>query len=83
MQIIEFYNQLLKFIINLLRALPLFYGQFNRATEAVIRAIVTKLRTKFTLFDIKPSIRRELTEENIAALSACVNDDHQLSIREL
>ena len=52
-------------------------------TEAAIRAIVTKFRTKFTLLDIKPPtrLRRVRTEENIAALSAGVNDDHQLSIR--
>ena len=48
-----------------------------------IRAIVTKFRTKFTLLDIKPLTRlhRMRTEENIAAVSASVNDDHQLSIR--
>ena len=56
-----------------------FYVQFNRPTEAAIRAIVTKFRTKFTLLDIKP--RRVRTEENIAAVSASVNDDHQISIR--
>ena len=44
---------------------------------------MTKFRTKFTLLDIKPPIRlrRVRTEENIAAVSASVNDDHQLSIR--
>ena len=64
------------------RALLLFYGQFNRPTEAAIQAIVTKFRTKFTFLDIKPPIRlrRVWTEENIAAVSASVNDDHQLSI---
>ena len=41
------------------------------------------LHTKFTLLDIKPPTRlsRVRTEENIAAVSACSNDDHQLSIR--
>ena len=40
-------------------------------------------RTKFTLLDIKPPtrLRRVRTEENIAAVSANVNDDHQLLIR--
>ena len=44
-----------------------------------IRVIVAK----FTLLDIKPPtrFRRVRTEENIAAVSASVNDDHQLSIR--
>ena len=44
---------------------------------------MTKFRTKFTLLDIKPTtrLRRVRTEENIAAVSASVNDDHQLSIR--
>ena len=65
------------------RALLPFYGQFNRPTEAAIRAIVTKFRTKFTLLDIKPAtrLRRLQTEENIAAVSASVNHDHQFSIR--
>ena len=60
-----------------------FYGQFNRPTEAAIQAIVTKFRTKFTLLNIKPAtrLRRLQTEENIAAVSARVTDDHQLSIR--
>ena len=57
--------------------------KFNRTTEAAIRAIVTKFCTKFTLLDIKPPtrLRRVRTEENITAVSAIVNDDHQLSIR--
>ena len=44
---------------------------------------MTKFRTKFTLLDIKPStrLRKGRTEENIVAVSASVNDDHQLSIR--
>ena len=44
-----------------------------------IRAIVTKFRTKFILLDIKPPtrLRRLRNEENIAAVSASVNDDHQ------
>ena len=60
-----------------------FYGQFNRPTVATIRAIVTIFRIKFTLLNIKsPSrLRRVATEENIAAVSASVNDGHQLSIR--
>lgn len=60
-----------------------FYGQFNRPPEAAIRAIVTKFRIKFTLLDIKlPSrLRTVQTEENTAAVSASVSDDHQLSIR--
>ena len=55
-------------------ALLQFYGQSNRPTEAAIRAIVTKFRTKFTLLDIKPPTRlhRLQTEENIAAVSASV-----------
>ena len=63
------------------KVLP-FYGQFIRPTEAAYRAIVTKLRIKFTLLDIKPAtrLRRVRTEDNIACLSASVNDDHQLSI---
>ena len=62
------------------RALLPFYGQCNRPTEAAIRAIVTKFRTKFTLLAITPPthLRRVRTEENIAAVSASVNDDHQL-----
>ena len=64
------------------RALLSFCGQFNRPTEAAIPAIVTKFRNKFTLFNFKPStrLRRLRSEENIAAVSASVTDDHQLSI---
>ena len=59
-----------------------FHGQFNRETEAAIRAIVIKFRTKFALSDIKLTrLRRVRIEENIAAVSASVNADHQLSIR--
>ena len=63
-------------------ALLPFYDQFNRLTEAAIRAIVTKFRTNFILLDIKPltRLRRVRTNENVAAVSASVNDDHQLSI---
>ena len=83
LQIIEFYYQNACSVKKVHRALLPFYGQFNRPTEAAIRAIVTKFRTKFTLLDIKPParLRRVRTEENIAAVSASVNDDHQLSIR--
>ena len=44
-----------------------FYGHYNRTTEAAIRGIVTKFRTKFTLLDIKPPTRlcRVRTEENM------------------
>ena len=47
------------------------------------RAIVTKFRNKFTLLDIKPPtrLRKAQTDENIAAVWASVNDNHQLSIR--
>ena len=43
----------------------------------MVSLIVTKFRTKFTLLDIKPPtrLRRVRTEENIAAVSASVNDD--------
>ena len=56
---------------------------FNRPTEAAIRATVTKCRTKFTLLDIRPPtrLRRVQTEENVAAVPASVNGNHQLSIR--
>ena len=52
-------------------ALLPFYGQFNRPTEAVIRAIVTKFRTKFTLLDIKPPTRLRRR----VAISASVNSN--------
>ena len=44
---------------------------------------MTKFRTRFTLLDIKPPtrLRRVRTEENLAVVSASVNDDRQLSIR--
>ncbi|XP_054734725.1 uncharacterized protein LOC129242188 [Anastrepha obliqua] len=83
LQIIGFYYKNACSVKKVYRAFLPFYGQFNRPTEAAIRAIVTKFRTKFTLLGIKPPmrLRRVRTEENIAAVSASVNDDHQLSIR--
>ena len=46
---------------------------------------MTRFRTKFTLLDIKPAtrLRKVRTEENIAAVLATINDDHELSIRLL
>ena len=65
LQIIELYYQNAGSVNKVNRALLPFYGQFNRATEATIRAIVIKFRTKFTLLDIKPltRLRRVRTEE--------------------
>ena len=78
LQIIEFYYQNACFVKKVHRALLPFYDHFNRPTEAAIRTIVTIFRTKFTLLDTKPPtrLRRLRTEENIAAVSASVNDDH-------
>ena len=83
LQILEIYYQKACSVKKVHRALLPFYDQFNRPTEAAIRAIVTKFRTKFTLMDIEPPtrLRRVRTEERIAAVSASVNDDHQLSNR--
>ena len=82
LQIIKFYYQNACSVKQVYRAL--LYGQFNGPTETAVRAIVTKLRFKFTLFDIKPStrLRRVLTEENITTALASVNDDQQLSFRK-
>ena len=79
LQIIEFYYQNACSVKKVHRAFLPFYGQFNRPTEAGIRAFMTKFHTKFTLQDIKPPtrLRRVRIEENIAAISSCVNDDHQ------
>ena len=80
---IEYYYQNACSVKKVQRALLPFYMQFSRPTEAAIRAIATKFRTKFTLLDIKPStrLRRLRTEANFADVSPRVNDDHQLSIR--
>ena len=51
LQIMEFYYQNACSFKKVNHALLPFYAQFNRPTEAAIRAIVTKLRTKFTLLD--------------------------------
>ena len=85
MQIIEFYYHNACSVEKVHRALIPFYGEFNRPTESAIRAIVTKFHTKFTLLDIKPPtrLRGVRTEENIAVVPASINDDHQLSMREL
>ena len=80
MHIIEFYYQNVCSFEKVHRALLPFYGEFSRPT---IWAIVTKFRTKCILVDIEPPtrLRRVRTEEIIVAVSASVNDDHQLSIR--
>ena len=83
LQIIEFYYQNSCSVKKVHLALLPFYGQFGRASEAAIRSLVTKFRTKFTLLDIKPPtrIRRVRTEENVVAVSASVVADRELSIR--
>ena len=60
LQIIEFYYQNACSVKKVHRTLLSFYDQFNRPTEAAIRAIVTKFRTKFTLLDIKPPSERRI-----------------------
>ena len=57
LQIIEFDYQNACSLKKHDRALLPFQGLFNRPTEAAIRAIVTKVRTKFTLLEIKPATR--------------------------
>ena len=76
LQIIVFYYHNAFSVKKVNRALLSFYGQFNRTTEADTRAIMTKFRTKFTLLDIKLPTRLHIvrTEENIAVVSASVND---------
>ena len=56
-QRIEFYYQNACSVKKVHRLLLPFYCQFNRPTEAAIRAIGTKFRSKFTLFDIKQPTR--------------------------
>ena len=57
-QVIEFFfYQNARSVKKVHRALLPFYGQFNQPTEAAIRAILTKFRTKFTLLRIKPPTR--------------------------
>ena len=70
MQIIEYYCQNAYSVKKVHRALLPFYGQFNRSTEAAIR---TKFRTKSTLLE-PTRLRRVRTKENIAAVSASVNE---------
>ena len=53
LQIFEFHHQNASSVKKVHRAFHPFYGQLNRTTEAAIRAIVTKFRTKFTLLDIQ------------------------------
>ena len=54
LQIIEFYYQNVCSVKKVHRALLPLYGQFNRPTDAAIRAIGSKFRRKFTMLDIKP-----------------------------
>ena len=57
LQIIEFYYENACSVKKFHRVLFPFYDQFSRPTEAAIRAIVTKFRTKFTVLDIKAPTR--------------------------
>ncbi|CAH2000968.1 unnamed protein product [Acanthoscelides obtectus] len=83
LQIIEFYYQNSCSVKRVHRALLPIYGQFGRPAEGAIRKLVIKFRTQFILLDIKPPTRRRrvMTEENIAAVSASVSDDREMSIR--
>ncbi|CAH1988625.1 unnamed protein product [Acanthoscelides obtectus] len=83
LQIIELYYQSSCSVKRVHRALLPIYRQFGRPTEGAIRKLVTKFRTQFTLLDIKPPTRRRRvrTEESIAAVSASVSDDREMSIR--
>ena len=83
LQIIEFYYQNSCSVRNVHRALLPFYDRHSRPSEQSIRKIVTKFRTKFTLLDIKPPtrLRTVRSEENIAAVSASVTEDREMSIR--
>lgn len=62
-------------------ALIPFYGQFGRPSATAIQNLVTEFRAKLTLLDFKPTGQRMRTEENIAAVSASVVADRDLSIR--
>ena len=87
------YNLPKNFIIKMRALLRKFIGSFCHFMVSLIdplkrlfvrnHCVVTKFCTKFTLLDMKPPIllRSVRTEENIAAVSASVNDDHQLTIR--
>ena len=79
---------------NVFCALRPFYGRHNRPTEQAIQAIVTNFQASFTLLDINPPthctlldinpptrIHRVRTEQNIAAVSASVVEDREMSIR--
>ena len=79
LQIIELFYRNSCWVRNVHRALLPFYGRHSRLSEQSIRKIVTKYHTKFTLLDIKPPTR--LREENIAAVSASVTEDREMSIR--
>ena len=62
-----------------MRALLIITRFFHFMVSLIDEAhILAKFRTKFTLLDIKPPtcLCRVQTEENIAFLSANVNDDH-------
>ena len=65
-------------MVATLIALTPIFGRNNRPT---VRAIVDKLETKFTLFDVPVPKRRRIgrSEEKIAAVSASIqNEPNQL-----
>lgn len=42
---------------NVFHKFRLFYGRHNRATEMVIQAVMSQLRTRYSLLDISPPTR--------------------------
>lgn len=82
-QIVEIYFQNQSSVRQTYRALRPFYGRHNRPSEQAIRALMDKFRTTYSLHDVKPPTRQRnvRTEETIAAVSASVQEDPEVSIR--
>lgn len=82
LQIVKIYYKNNESAIETYRKLIPIFGQFNRPSTRAISGIVKRFEQNLSLHDVKPPTRARTarSEENIAAVSASVDEDPNLSI---
>lgn len=82
LQIIKIYYKSGESLIQTLRALTPIYGQRNRPAKSTIQRLVKKFESTYTLHNVPVPVRQRSvrSEENIAAASASIQDDPNLSL---
>lgn len=70
-------------IVAVLREFSREHGRHHRFNNQIIRRTVDKFEREYTLLDLKPPTRARTgrSEENIAAVAASLEEDHEQSIR--